>query len=57
MQKVIGIYQVERLENEAYHTVAVVRGLLLRKVFYQFAGQPVFSRIVIVKDAQYVQEG
>ena len=50
-------YEVERLEHEPYHTVAVVRSLLLGEVFYEFPRQPVLAGIVIVKDSQYVQKG
>ena len=49
--------EVETLEDEAYHAVAVVRRLLFAEVLDKFAGKGVGPRVIIVKDAKYVQQG
>ena len=45
-----------RPSHETDHPVAVVRRRLLGEVLDEFAVQPVFSRIVIVQDAQDVEQ-
>ena len=49
--------EVEALEHEADHPVTVVGGLFLGQVPDQLAVQPVFTRVVIVQDAEDVEEG
>lgn len=48
--------QVEGLEDEADHPVAVVRGLALRQALDQFAVDVVFAGIIVVQDAQNVEQ-
>ncbi|HZJ63115.1 MAG TPA: ATP-binding cassette domain-containing protein [Kofleriaceae bacterium] len=49
--------QVERLEHEADEPVAVVRGAPLGQVADQRVAEPVVARVVIVEDAQDVEQG
>ena len=49
--------EVEALEHEADHPVAVVRRLLFGQVLDELAVQPVFAGVVIVQDAQDIEEG
>jgi len=48
--------QVERLEYEAYHPIAVIRRLGFGQVPYPCACQSVFARVVIVQYAQYIEQ-
>ena len=48
--------EVEGLEDEADHAVAVVRGLALGEVLDQAAVDVVFTRIIVVQDAQDIEQ-
>ena len=50
-------YQVERLEDEADHGVAVGGGLLFAQAFDETAVDVVLAGVVVVEYAQYVEEG
>ncbi len=48
--------EVEGLENEADHPVAVVGGLALGQVLDQAAVDVVFARVVVVQNAQDIEQ-
>ena len=48
--------EVEALEDKTNHVVTVFGGLCLAQVLYQRACQPVFTLVVVVENAQNVQQ-
>ena len=48
--------EIERLENEAYHVVAIVGSLGLREILDKFAIEPLFTAVIVVKYAKNIQE-
>ena len=55
--RVLVVYQVERLENIADHVVAGGSGLRLAQVLDQAPVQEIFARVVVVQDPEDVQQG
>ena len=55
LHRVLERDEVERLEDEAYHAVAVLGGARLAQVLDEGAVQVVFARVVAVQDAQYIK--
>ena len=49
--------EVERLEDEAYHLVAVFCGTGLAEVAYQYVVEQIFARIIVVEDAEDIEQG
>ena len=55
LHRVLERDEVERLEDEAYHAVAVFGGACLAQVLDERAVQVVFARVVVVQYAQYIK--